>query len=43
MKNRKVGDENNWKTEWIKKEGSEMVQSLATLFNKVEEENKVPI
>ena len=43
MKNKKVGDENNWKTEWIKKEESEMVQSLATLFNKVEEENKVPI
>ena len=43
MKNKKVGDENNWKTEWIKKEGSEPVQSLATLFNKVEEENKVPI
>ena len=43
MKNEKVGDENNWKTEQIKKEGIEMVQSLATLFNKVEEENKVPI
>ena len=26
-----------------KKEGIEMVQSLATLFNRVEEENKIPI
>ena len=36
-------EDNNWKTEWIKEERSEMVQSLATLFNRVEEENKIPI
>ena len=43
MKNKKVGDKNKWKTDWIKKEGIEMVQSLATQFNRVEEENKIPI
>ena len=43
MKLKKAGDKNKWKTDWIKKEGSEMVQSLATLFNRVEEENKIPI
>ena len=43
MKNKKAGDKNKWKTDWIKKEGIEMVQSLATQFNRVEEENKIPI
>ena len=43
MKNKKAGDKNNWKAEWIKEGGSEMVQSLAILFNRVEEENKIPI
>ena len=42
MKNKKAGDKNNWKTEWIKG-GREMVQSLEILFNRVEEENKIPI
>ena len=40
MKNKKAGDKNNWKEEWIKEEGSKLVQSLAILFNRVEEENK---
>ena len=43
MRNKKAGDKNNQKTEWIKEGGSEMVQNLATLFNRVEEENKIPI
>ena len=43
MENKKAGDKNNSKTEWIKEGGSEMVQSLAILFNRVEEENKLPI
>ena len=43
MKNKKAGDKNNWKTQWIKEGGNEMVQSLATLFNRVEEENKILI
>ena len=43
MRNKKAADKNNWKTEWIKEEGSEMVQSLATLFNREEEENKIPV
>ena len=29
-KKQKAEDKNNWKTEWIKEERSEMVQSLAT-------------
>ena len=40
MKNKKAEDKNNWKEEWIKEEGSKLVQSLAILFNRVEEENK---
>ena len=40
MKNKKTGDKNNRKAEWIK--GGKMVQSVATLFNRVEE-NKIPI
>ena len=43
MRNKKPADKNNWKTEWIKEGGSEMVQSLATLFNREEEENKIPV
>ena len=43
MESKKAGDKNNSKTEWIKQGGSEMVQSLAILFNRVEEENKLPI
>ena len=43
MKNKKAGDKNNWKAEWINKGGSEMVQSLAILVNKIEEENKISI
>ena len=43
MENKKAGNKNNSKTEWIKEGGSEMVQSLVILFNRVEEENKLPI
>ena len=43
MENKKAGNKNNSKTECIKEGGSEMVQSLAILFNRVEEENKLPI
>ena len=42
MKDTKTGDKNNWKAERIK-EGGKMVQSLATLFDRVEEENKMSI
>ena len=34
---------NNWKTEQIKEGGEETIPSIATLFNKVEEENKILI
>ena len=43
MKDKEAGDKNNWKAKWIKERGSKMVQSLATLFNRVDEENKIPI
>ena len=43
MKNKKSGDKNNWKAKWTKEGGSKMVQSLAILFNRVEEENKILI
>ena len=43
IKNKKAEDKNTWKTEWIKEERSEMVQSLETLSNRVEKENKIPI
>ena len=37
MKSKKTGNKNNWKAEWIREGGSQMVQSLAILFNRVEE------
>ena len=43
MKNAKKGDKNNLKAEWINEGGEEMVQCLANLFNRVEEENEIPI
>ena len=43
MENKNPWDKNNSKTEYIKEGGSEMVQSLPILFNRVEEENKLPI
>ena len=43
MKNKKAGDKNNGKAEWIKESGDGMVHRLATLFNRVEEENKIPM
>ena len=43
MNNKKAGDKNSWKAEWIKEGGSKMVHSLEILFNSVEEENKIPI
>ena len=42
MKNKKAGDVNNWKAEWIKEGGEEMVKSLAVLYNRMEMEKKVP-
>ena len=43
MKNKKAGDKNNGKAEWIKESGDGMVHSLATLFNRVEDESKIQI
>ena len=43
QKRKKAGDKNNWKAEWIKEGGKEMVECLATLFSRVEGENTIPI
>ena len=42
MKNKRAEDKNNWKAEWIKGGGDEMVQSLATLFNRINKKT-IPI
>ena len=39
----KTGDRSNWKAGGIKEGGEEMVQCLANIFNRVKEENKIPI
>ena len=36
------GDRSRWKAEWIK-EGDEMIESLATIFNNIEEERQIPL
>ena len=43
IKNKKSGDQKNWKTERIKEGRSEMALSLLTLFDRVEEKNKTAI
>ena len=43
MKNAKKGDKNNLKAEWRKEGGEEIIQCLANLFKRVEEENEIPI
>ena len=43
IKNKKSGDQKNWKTERIKEGRSEMALSLVTLFDRVEEKNKTAI
>ena len=41
MKNKKAGDSSNWKAEWLKEAGKEMVKSMVTLYNRIEEEGKI--
>ena len=36
MKNNKSGDRSRWKVEWLKEGGDEMIESLTTIFNRVE-------
>ena len=42
MKNQKAGDKNNWKSDWIKEGRYELVENLAKLFNRIEEEKRIP-
>ena len=41
MKNN--GDRSSWKAEWLKVGGDEMIESLTTIFNRVEEERQIPL
>ena len=41
MKN-KSGDRSRWKAEWLKA-GDEMIESLTTILNRVEEEGNIPL
>ena len=43
MKNNKSGDRSRWKAEWLKEGGDEMIESLTTIFNRVEEEGQIPL
>ena len=38
MKNNKSEDRSTWKAESLKQGGDEMIESLTTIFNRVEEE-----
>ena len=42
MKNNKSGERSRWKAEWLK-EGDEKIESLATIFNRVEVEGQMPL
>ena len=42
LKNKKAGDRTGWEAAWLKKGGDEMVKSLVSIFNGVEEERKIP-
>ena len=41
MKNNKSEDRSTWKAEWLKQGGDEMIESLTTIFNRVEEEGQI--
>ena len=43
MKNNKSGDRSRWKVEWLKEGGDEMIESLTTIFNRVEEETQISL
>ena len=42
MKNNKSGDRSRWKAEWLK-ERDEMVESLTTIFSRVEQERQISL
>ena len=41
MKSNKSGERSRWKAEWLKEGGDEMIESLTTVFNRVEEEGQI--
>ena len=43
MKSNKSGERSRWKAEWLKEGGDEMIESLTTVFNRVEEEGQIPL
>ena len=43
MKNNKSGDRSRWKAESLKEGGVEMIESLTTIFNRLEEEGHIPL
>ena len=42
LKKNKARDRLGWKNEWIKEGGKEMIRSLTTIYNRIEEENMIP-
>ena len=42
IKNKKSGDRSRWKAGWLKEE-DELIGSLTTIFNRVEEERQIPL
>ena len=43
MKNNKSGDRSRWKAEWVKEKWDEIIRSLTTIFNRVEDERQIPL
>ena len=43
MKSNKSGERSRWKAEWLKEGGDEMIESLTTIFNRVEEEGQIAL
>ena len=42
MKNNKSGDRAKWEVKWLR-EGQKMMESLTTIFNRVEEEKQMSL
>ena len=43
VENNKSRDKSRWKAEQLKEGGDEMIESLTTIFNRVEEEGQIPL
>ena len=42
-KKNKSGDRSRWKADWLKEGGDEIIESLTTILNRVEEEGLIPL